>query len=56
MRDKIIVFNALGASKDLQNKQGIGRRFMYKCFHPTICPALPCDFLHSKKIMHFLPL
>ena len=35
--------------KDLQNKQTIGRRFTYKCSHPTIRPALPRDFLHSRK-------
>ena len=39
----------LFTSKQRFAKQGIGRRFMYKCSHPTICPALPRDLLHSKK-------
>ena len=34
----------LQRSKDLQNKQVNGRRFMYKCCHPTIRPASPRDF------------
>ena len=39
--------------KDLQIKQAIGRRFMYKYSHPTIRPALASDFFALQKIMHF---
>ena len=44
---KLLSSMLLRKNKDLQKKL-IGRRFMRKCSHPTVRPALPRDFVHSQ--------
>ena len=39
---------------DSQNEQVVGRRFMYKCSHPTMRLALPRDFFTPKIHAFFL--